>query len=99
LTLRAAVELGLNKPAIAAFLSAYLDEMVAILTAFLEEAVQRGCLTLTDPPPAVARYLLLALFKLSSLVQMHPERAQLEAYGRVVLRVLDGAAEPVPAGG
>lgn len=106
LTLRAAVELGLNKAVIAAFLSAYLDELVALFTGFLEDAVRRGRLTLADPAADVARYLLLALFTLSLLGQMHPERAQLERYACVVLRVLDGAAaadglsmEAVPAGG
>ncbi|MCC6166899.1 MAG: TetR/AcrR family transcriptional regulator [Caldilineaceae bacterium] len=92
LTLRAAVELGLNKPRVAAFLSAYLDELVTLFTGFLDEAVQQGRLTLTDPAPDVARYLLLALFNLSALAQMHLDRDALERYARVVLRALDGAA-------
>lgn len=92
LTLRAAVELGLNKPKIAAFLSAYLDELAALFTVFLDQALRRGQVMLVDPAPDVARYLLLALFNLGLLVQMYPDRAQLEAYSRVVLRVLDGAA-------
>lgn len=97
LTLRAAVELGLNKPPVAAFLSAYLDELTALFTGFLDHAVLQSRFTLADPSPDVARYLLLALFNLSALAQIHPDRGALERYARVVLRVLDGAASRAPA--
>lgn len=94
LTLRAAVELGLNKPAIAEFLSSYLDELVQIWADFLAESVCRGRLVLTDPAPDVARYLLLALYNLSFLAQMYQDRAYLENYARVVMRVLGEAGGP-----
>lgn len=93
LTLRAAVELGLNKPVIADFLSAYLDEVVQLFTEFLDKAAQQGLVTLVGPAPDVARYLLLALLNLSFLAQMRPHRAPLESFARVVLSVLDGKSE------
>ena len=92
LTLRAAVELGVNKPTIAAFLSAYLDDLTHLLADYLDEATRRGYLALANPAYDTARYLLLALFTLSILAQMAPDRSPLETYSRVVLRVLDGAA-------
>ncbi len=92
LTLRAVVELGVSKPAIAAFLAGYFDEIVQIFAAFLREAAGRGQLALFDPAEDVARHLILALFNLSFLAQMEPDRARLEGYARVVLRVLDGSA-------
>lgn len=94
LTLRAAVELGLNKPAIAEFLSSYFDEVVQIWADFLDEAARRGRLVLADPAPDVARHLLLALYNLSFLAQMYRDRAYLENYARVVMRVLGEAAAP-----
>lgn len=90
LTLRAAVELGLNKPVIADFLSAYLDEVVRLFTEFLDQAAQQGLVTLVEPVPDVARYLLLALLNLSFLAQMRTDRARLESFARIVLSVLDG---------
>lgn len=95
LTLRAAVELGLNKPAIAEFLSAYFEELAQIWADFLAESVRRGRLVLADPAPDVARYLLIALYNLSFLAQMYRNRVYLENYARVVMRVL-GDAEDSP---
>jgi TetR/AcrR family transcriptional regulator, transcriptional repressor for nem operon len=91
LTLKAAVELGVNKPEVASFLREYLDEIGLLLTRFLQEAVATGALHLTGPAPDVARYLLFALFNLSFMVKLYRDRASLESYSRVVLGIFDSA--------
>ncbi|MDQ4076420.1 MAG: TetR/AcrR family transcriptional regulator [Chloroflexota bacterium] len=92
LTLKAAVELGVNKPRVTAFLHEYLNELVRLFSDFLEEAADSGRLHLPEPAPDVARYLLFALFNLSFMAKVYPQRARLESYTRMVLHVLDGEA-------
>lgn len=89
LTLKAATELSLRKPAVTAFLGRYFDALTALFTAFLNEAAARGELILAQPTGDVARYLLFALFNLNLMIAVYPERAKLEGYKRVVLAVLD----------
>ena len=89
LTLKAAVELGVSKPAIFDFLRSYMDEITQLFTDFLQAAVECGQLRLHQPAPAVARYLLFAFYNLSFLVKMYPERAVVEGYVQVVLSVME----------
>jgi TetR/AcrR family transcriptional regulator, transcriptional repressor for nem operon len=92
LTLKAAVELGVNKPDVARFLRDYMDEIGQLLTRFLQDAMESGGLHLTRPAPDIARYLLFALFNLSFMVKLYRDRTSLESYSQVVLTILDDAA-------
>jgi hypothetical protein len=97
LTLKAAVELGVNKPDVARFLRTYMDEIGQLLTHFLQNAVDGGAFSLARPASDVARYLLFALFNLSFMVKLYRDRATLESYSRVILTILDSAAEDAAA--
>lgn len=89
LTLKAAVELGVSKPKVTDFLRTYLDELVRLFASFLEEAASRGQIHLPEPAADVARYLLFALFNLSFMAKVYPERTRLESYARMALSVLN----------
>ena len=90
LTLKAATELSVSKPAVASFLGQYMGEMTALLAAFLDKAAEEGQMTFQQPTADVARYLLFALFNLSLMVTIHPERAKLEGYKKMVLQTVLG---------
>ncbi|MEZ4637206.1 MAG: TetR/AcrR family transcriptional regulator [Caldilineaceae bacterium] len=77
-TLKSAMELGMSKPVIFGFLRSYMDEITQLFTDFLQTAVAGGKLHLRQPAPDVARYLLLALYNLSFLAKLYPERAELK---------------------
>lgn len=89
LTLKAAMELGVSKPQVTDFLRAYLDELVDLFAQFLQRAVHQGRLRLDQAPADVARYLLFALFNLSFMARIYQDRARLEGYARMALRILD----------
>lgn len=89
LTLKAAVELTNHKPEVAAFLGEYFDEMTALFTKFLDQAVETGELEIKQPSADLARYLLFALFNLNLMVKVYPDRARLEGYKQIVLSILD----------
>jgi TetR/AcrR family transcriptional repressor of nem operon len=93
LTLKAAMELGVSKPQVTDLLRVYLDELVDLFSQFLQEAAHQGHLHLTEPPKDVARYLLFALFNLSFMARVYRDRARLEAYARMALRILDNKNE------
>lgn len=89
LTLRAAVELATSMPPVFAFLSEYIQELTHMFASVLQEAADRGELTLRFPAPDLANYFLFNAYSLGVVARVGRSAEQLERYVDIALAVLD----------
>jgi TetR/AcrR family transcriptional repressor of nem operon len=89
LTLKAAVELHNQKPAVMAIIQEHTEDTIAMFTAFLERAAHAGKVILRQPAQQVAHFILFNVYTLNLLAKVSPDRTYLENYVRLVLSVLD----------
>lgn len=89
LTLRAAVELATSMPPVFALLSEYIQELTDMFATLLQDAGDRGEITLRFPAPDLAHFLLFNAYNLGIVSQVGRSREQLERYVDIVMSVLD----------
>ena len=88
-TLNAAIELGGRDPAVTSRLRGHFNAISRLLAGRLSEAQAHGEIAAGFSPDEMARYLLLGLYSLATLVRIDPDRTRLERLAGMILSILD----------
>lgn len=88
LTLRAAIEVATTMPTVLTLLSTYIQELIDMLATLLENAEERGELSLAHPPKDVAHFLLFSAYNLGFVAKVERSRERLLGYADIALSVL-----------
>jgi TetR/AcrR family transcriptional repressor of nem operon len=97
LTLRAAVELATSMPPVFAFLSKYIQELTDMFATVLQQAADRGEVTLRFPATDLANYLLFNAYSLGVVARVGRSEEQLKRYVDIAMTVLDQPESAVSA--